>query len=346
MRILFVNPNATASMTAKIAAAARDAASLGTVILSATNHTGPASIQGPADGAAAEPGLLALIAERHSEADAFVIACFDDTGLAAARRLTNKPVLGIGEAAFRAAARHGRFSVVTTLSISVPVIEANVRDGGFGRACARVRASQVPVLDLEHTGSQAEARVADEIARAMAEDAPDAIVLGCAGMADLAERFAARFSLPVVDGVVAAVREIETMIPERDAMPADDAEIVRAYLEASMVPDPERAATYMTPGCTITFTGGRVFDHPSGPTAVNASRYSWVKKRMERFDVAPAGDRTVVYSIGKLYGEWPDGTPFDDNRYVDRFEVVDGRIVRMDVWNDSAEWLLDPSLRR
>ncbi|WP_244545841.1 nuclear transport factor 2 family protein [Aureimonas phyllosphaerae] len=122
--------------------------------------------------------------------------------------------------------------------------------------------------------------------------------------------------------------------------------MVREYLEASMVPDPDRAATFMAPGCVITFTGGRVFDHPSGPTAVNAGRYKWVKKRMERFDVAPGPDATVVYSIGKLYGEWPDGTPFDDNRYVDRFEVVDGRITRMDVWNDSAEWILDPSLRR
>lgn len=125
-----------------------------------------------------------------------------------------------------------------------------------------------------------------------------------------------------------------------------DADMVREYLEASMVPDPDRAATFTAPGCVITFTGGRVFDHPSGPTAVNAGRYKWVKKRMERFDVAPGPDATVVYSIGKLYGEWPDGTPFDDNRYVDRFEVVDGRITRMDVWNDSAEWILDPSLRR
>ncbi|WP_182085274.1 nuclear transport factor 2 family protein [Aureimonas sp. ME7] len=127
---------------------------------------------------------------------------------------------------------------------------------------------------------------------------------------------------------------------------ADDVEIVRAYLDASMVPDPERAATFMAPGCTITFTGGRVFDHPRGPASVNAARYRWVKKRMERFDVAPSDDRTVVYSIGFLYGEWPDGTPFDGNRYVDRFEVSGGRITKMDVWNDSAEWILDPALRR
>lgn len=119
-----------------------------------------------------------------------------------------------------------------------------------------------------------------------------------------------------------------------------NAEIVRAYLETSMIPDPEAAAKYMKPGTEITFTGGRVFDHPRGPTAFNAGRYKWVKKRMDRFDVAPAGDETVVYSVGTLYGEWPDGTPFEGNRYVDRFVVRDGLIVKMDVWNDSAERLL------
>lgn len=117
-------------------------------------------------------------------------------------------------------------------------------------------------------------------------------------------------------------------------------DIVLAYLEASMVPDPETAARYVADGVRITFTGAREFGHPREVTAFNAGRYRWVKKRMERVDVAPHPDRTVVYSLGTLYGEWPDGTAFEGNRYVDRFEVVDGRIVRMEVWNDSAERIL------
>lgn len=120
-----------------------------------------------------------------------------------------------------------------------------------------------------------------------------------------------------------------------------DAEIVRAYLEASMVPDPEGAARYMRPGAPITFTGGRLFDHPRGPSGFNAIRYRWVKKRMERFDVCPGEGETVVYSVGTLYGEWPDGTAFEGNRYVDRFVVRDGLIIKMDVWNDSAERILE-----
>lgn len=118
------------------------------------------------------------------------------------------------------------------------------------------------------------------------------------------------------------------------------AAIVQAYLEASMVPDTDRAARYMKPGTVITFTGGREFDHPAGPSGFNARRYRWVKKRMDRFDVCAGKGETVVYSVGTLYGEWPDGTAFEGNRYVDRFVVRDGLIVQMDVWNDSAERIL------
>lgn len=122
--------------------------------------------------------------------------------------------------------------------------------------------------------------------------------------------------------------------------PRRDAEIVRLFLEASMVPDPETAATYIGEPFDLTFTGGRRYTHPTGSTGFNAHRYKWVKKKMDRFDVVPGDSETIVYSIGTLYGEWPDGTSFEGNRYVDRFVVRDGRIIKMDVWNDSAERLL------
>lgn len=120
----------------------------------------------------------------------------------------------------------------------------------------------------------------------------------------------------------------------------DDAEIVRAFLEASMKPDAERAASFIARDFKLTFTGGRTYDHPSGSIGFNARRYRWVKKSMERFDVVPGADETIVYSIGTLYGEWADGTAFKDNRYIDRFVVRDGKITQMDVWNDSAERIL------
>ncbi|KZM48208.1 nuclear transport factor 2 family protein [Labrenzia sp. OB1] len=126
---------------------------------------------------------------------------------------------------------------------------------------------------------------------------------------------------------------------DTDTLPAE-ARIVRNFLDASMKPDPDLAATFMAEDVVITFTGGRIFDHPSGPTGFNAGRYKWVKKKMDRFDVATGADDVVVYSVGTLYGEWPDGTSFKGNRYVDRFEVRGGKITKMDVWNDSAERIL------
>jgi len=120
----------------------------------------------------------------------------------------------------------------------------------------------------------------------------------------------------------------------------DAAGVVKAFLHASMVPDPQTAALYIAADLAITFTGGRKYRHPRETTAFNAKRYKWVKKKMERSDVVAGEGETIVYNLGTLYGEWPDGTPFEGNRYVDRFVVRDGKIVQMDVWNDSAERLL------
>ena len=129
---------------------------------------------------------------------------------------------------------------------------------------------------------------------------------------------------------------------QRDSAESRAKDIVEAFLEASMVPDPDRARTYMAPDVEIVFTGGRRFTDPVQSTAFNAARYAWVKKRIERTDVVAGGtpEETIVYNIGTLHGEWPDGKPFSGNRYCDRFVVRQGRIVRMDVLNDSAELLL------
>ncbi len=193
-------------MTDKVRLAAQSVAAANVNIMAITNTAGPASIQGPEDGDAAVPGLLAEIQQADAAGcDAFIIACFDDTGIDEARALTSKPVTGIGEAAFHASMLLGHsFSVVTTLSVSVPVIEENIQRFGVSAFCKRVRASEVPVLELERPGSDAEQRISDEIALAIKEDQCDAIVLGCAGMADLAQRLSQQHNVPVIDGVAAA----------------------------------------------------------------------------------------------------------------------------------------------
>lgn len=218
MRLAVINPNATVSMTAKIAAAAQ-AAVPGAVIDGRTCAGSPPAIQGPADGEAALPHLLAEVRAAVADgAEACIIACFDDTGLMQARELVAVPVLGIGEAAFHAAMMLGqRYSVVTTLSVSVPVIADNIRVYGLSSHCLKVRASEVPVLDLERPGSDARHRISDEIARAIADDGAGAIVLGCAGMADLAADLARAHGVPVIDGVAAACGFAMTLVHLRKA---------------------------------------------------------------------------------------------------------------------------------
>lgn len=118
--------------------------------------------------------------------------------------------------------------------------------------------------------------------------------------------------------------------------------IVDEYLRILMIPDPAGAMRFVAPGLRIRFTGGRAMSAPAECAAFNASRYAWVKKRIERTEVVAGGtpEETVVYSLGTLYGAWPDGTAFEGNRYVDRYVVSHGQITHMDVWNDSAEWLM------
>jgi len=214
VEILIVNPNTTTAMTQGIARAAEKVAAPGTRISAVNPDTGPESIEGYYDEALAVPGLLRAIAAGESRGvDGHVVACFDDTGLDACRALARAPVVGIGEAAFHAASLiAGRFSVVTTLGRSIPAIEANLARYGLAARCARVRACEVPVLDLERRDPDTCRRIDAEIAAAMREERAEAIVLGCAGMADFAGELAARHGLPVVDGVAAAVVLVEGLV--------------------------------------------------------------------------------------------------------------------------------------
>jgi allantoin racemase len=212
MLISIVNPNTTGSMTAKIGAAARAAASPGVQIRAVNPEFGTPSIEGYFDEAFAVPGLLAEIAKA-PESDAFIVACFDDTGLEAARCATASPVVGIGEAAFHMASLIAdKFSVVTTLPRSIAPIEKNLVKYGLAARCARVRAANVQVLALEEPGSDARRKIEAEISRALAEEGAEAIVLGCAGMTDLARDLERKAGVPVLDGVACAVGLAEALI--------------------------------------------------------------------------------------------------------------------------------------
>lgn len=116
-----------------------------------TSHHGPPAIQGQADGRLAEGPLLKLVTKASDQgASAIIIGCFEDTALDAARRTANCPVIGIGQAAYHLAIiAGGRFSVVTTLDVSVPILGANIHAYGLGGYLGQAQASGIPVLALE-----------------------------------------------------------------------------------------------------------------------------------------------------------------------------------------------------
>jgi allantoin racemase len=213
MKILVINPNTTDSMTRTIGAASQSAASRDTVVTAVNPAMGPVSIEGYYDQAFSVPGLLEEIGKGHAGGyDGYIIACFDDTGLDAARSLVPEPVIGLCEAAVHTASfLGGRMSVVTTLKRSIPAIQTLVARYGVAHRCT-VRAAEVPVLALEDPDSDAVERIREEIRVAVSEDHAETIILGCAGMADLARALTEEFRLPVIDGVAAATKLIEALV--------------------------------------------------------------------------------------------------------------------------------------
>ncbi|MBO0128783.1 aspartate/glutamate racemase family protein [Agrobacterium tumefaciens] len=239
MRILIINPNTTQSMTATIADAATRVANADTQILAVTSSMGPVSIEGYYDEVFAVPGLLLELAKAPAlGADAAVIACFDDTGLDAARALADIPVIGLCEAGVSSAAFIAqKFTIVTTMERSRLPLEHLVHRYGMSARC-NVRAADIPVLSLEDPASNAGERLREEISMALRQDRAEAIVLGCAGMADLAAELGDEFGVPVIDGVAAAVKQAESLVrmglstAKRGAYAAPLSKPYRGLLEA------------------------------------------------------------------------------------------------------------------
>lgn len=214
MRVAIINPTTTAAFEMKNLEAGERVAAAGTEILSVTVANGPPSIEDHLDEAVAALATVEEIQRLESQAvNAYVIACFGDPGIWAAREITKAPVIGIAEAAFHAAtivATH--FSVVTTLGRTRVMCEHLLHIFGFAHRCRRIRAVEVEVLALERTGLATFNSIEAECRKALAEDDSDALVLGCAGMSDLSVRLQDRLGVPVIDGVASAVKLVESLV--------------------------------------------------------------------------------------------------------------------------------------
>lgn len=208
MLIKIINPNTSEPMTEAVERSARAVAGLGTTVRAVTNTMGPASIESHYDEALSVPGLLAEL----GDADGYVIACFGDPGLDAAREVAHGPVVGMAEAAMRAASYLGRgFSVVTTVDRTRGRAWDLAERYGAARFCRGVHACGIRPLDLDRDPDALKTLTA-ACRHALERDESDAIVLGCAGMTHLVADLSAEIGAPVVDGVQAATLAVQSLL--------------------------------------------------------------------------------------------------------------------------------------
>ncbi|MCW2529862.1 MAG: Hydantoin racemase [Pseudonocardiales bacterium] len=214
-KIMVVNPNTTEAMTHAIVAAARRIAGPNTVISGGTPSHGVASVESNIDEIWAGVGVAELVTAGELESvDAYVIACFGDTGLAAAKELAAGPVVGMTEAALTTAALIAhRFTIVTLPRRTRSQSERVVRYLGLDGRCT-LRAVEEPVAALHEGSMHLLEIIAQEALTALTDDHAEAIVLGCAGLADLVAPLQERLGVPVIDGVAAAVTMAEGLLAQ------------------------------------------------------------------------------------------------------------------------------------
>ncbi|MET0456102.1 MAG: aspartate/glutamate racemase family protein [Mycobacterium sp.] len=204
-RITVINPNTSPELTATITAAARNVAGAGVTVTGVHPAVGVPSVESHAEEAVAALGVIELVRRRQDDTDAFVVACFGDTGVAAAREIATCPVVGMTEAALQTACLVAhRFVIVTLPARTIAHSQRVVRDLGLGHRCDVV-AVDVGVADLVDGSTHLLEAFADAARGAIDAYGAEAVVLGCAGLADLVDPLTETLGVPVVDGVAAGI---------------------------------------------------------------------------------------------------------------------------------------------
>jgi allantoin racemase len=197
-RLGLLNPNTTVADTEAMTALAR-AALPGAEVRGLTATAGHASIEGEVEHVAAAAQVVELV-RAHPDLDGYLIACFDDPGVHAARELTAAPVVGIGHAAYLSATLVGRrFAVITTLRRGVAALEDGLVAHGLRDRCVGVLPLERPVR--EQGGADAVQPIVDLGGDAIERLGADVLVLACGAMAATSEAVGRRLGVPVCDGV-------------------------------------------------------------------------------------------------------------------------------------------------
>jgi allantoin racemase len=213
IRIKIINGNTFEAMTRGIDQSAQAARFPDTQIVTTQPKAGPESIESYYDEYLAIPGILEEIIRSVNEFDAFILACWGDPGIEAAREVTTKPVIGIAEASMYVANMvAARWGIVTTQHRTLDMIEKTIHKTGFAHRCVSIRTTGIPVVETE-TARQATVDALEAIGRvAIADDKAEALCLGCAGMSGLDTELEQRLGIPVIDAVAAAVKMAEALV--------------------------------------------------------------------------------------------------------------------------------------
>ena len=150
--------------------------------------------------------------ESNNSSDAFIIACYEDTGIDVIRKITSRPVIGIGEAAFYTAnIIANKFSIITNLSASHEALKNNLIKYDLDHKCVSLKSIEVPILDMETMSKSNIKKLENEINRTICEDKPEAIIITSPGILNLTKIFSDRFNIPIVEGVTAAATLLENL---------------------------------------------------------------------------------------------------------------------------------------
>jgi allantoin racemase len=213
MRILVLNPNFSEGITARLVAAAEKAAAPGTTIASATAPRGVPYISTRAEAQIGGAIALEMLAERHRDYDAAIIAAFGDPGLFGARELFDLPIVGMAEASMLTACMLGRrFAIVTFARAMGPWYQECVEMHGLQGRCAGISMLDEPFDSVADVQDEKQDRLIAEANRAIRDLGADVIILAGAPLAGLAEKVRERIDAPVIDQMAAAVKQAEALI--------------------------------------------------------------------------------------------------------------------------------------
>ena len=204
--IVVINPNSTEAVTAAIDAAIEKLRMAGgPELVCQTLAEGPPGIESQSDADSVIAPLCRSIAGQGNDASAFVIACFSDPGLHAAREATARPVLGIAECGILTALTLGqRFGVISILKKSIPRHLRYYGAMGVGGRLAADLPIGLGVTELGDAGTTLD-RMTAVGAELRDGHGADVLVLGCAGMARYRDPLEQALGIPVVEPTQAAV---------------------------------------------------------------------------------------------------------------------------------------------